>query len=101
MRLGHDEWKTDLVLFEVTQSFDNNWAAALLLGVSGFQSHNVFGAADQMLNLPLVFHDLLPLPLEIIEKKLKKKKRFNGNRSVTDLTLEPDHIHLSLTVLLL
>lgn len=55
--------RRDLVLFEVTQGLDND-GAALLLRVPGFQPHNILGAADQVLNLPLVFHDLLPLSLE-------------------------------------
>lgn len=60
--------KSDLVLFEVTQRFDNDRAAALLFRVSGFQSHNVLRAGDQMMHLPLVLQYLLLLPLE-------KKKR--------------------------
>lgn len=35
--------RTHLVLDEVTQSFDDDGAAALLFGVSGFQPHDVLG----------------------------------------------------------
>lgn len=60
-----------MVLFEVTQSFDDDGPAALLFRVSGFQSHDALGPVGQMLNLPLVFQDLLLLPLGDIKTKTK------------------------------
>lgn len=48
---------TDLVLFEVTQSFDDDRAAGLLLWVTRPQTHDVLGLADQRLNLPLTVND--------------------------------------------
>lgn len=69
--------ETDLVLFEVAQGLDDDGAGALIFRVSGFQSHNALGSVDQMLNLPLVFHNLLLLPLEIIHTHNK----INNNNS--------------------
>lgn len=69
-------------MFEVTQGLDNN-GVALLLRVPGFQPHNVLGAADQMLNLPLVFHDLLLLSLET------QHKQTNQSVSLKDLLHVP------------
>ena len=60
---------TNLVLFEVAQSLDDDAAAALVLWVPGTQSHDAPRLADQMLNLPLVFHNLFLLPLETGLKK--------------------------------
>lgn len=60
-----------MVLFEVTQSFDDDGPAALLFRVSGFQSHDALGPVGQMLNLPLVFQDLLLLPLGDNKTKTK------------------------------
>ena len=61
--------KTDLFSFEVTQGFDDDLAVALVFGVSGFQPHNAPGLVDQMLNLPLVFHNDLFLSLKNIKQK--------------------------------
>ncbi len=54
---------TDLVLFEVTQGFDDDRPAALLLWVTRPQTHDVLGLADQRLHLPLTLHDPLFLSL--------------------------------------
>ncbi len=54
---------TDLVLFEVTQGFDDDRPAALLLWVTRLQTHDVLGLADQRLHLPLTLHDPLFLSL--------------------------------------
>lgn len=69
--------RTHLVLYEVAQSFDDDGAAALLFGVSGLQSHDVLGICHQMLNLPLVFHDLLSLPLEKEQTQISFRKNCN------------------------
>lgn len=62
--LVHGHQNADLVLFKVTQSLDDDAAAALVLWVSGFQPHDAFRLVDQVLYLPFVVHDLLFFPLK-------------------------------------